>query len=192
MKGSGSSIPSSHGREPMKSNMGLWESWYVGLTDPQPYGDDTTYQRGADWLSDCELVEDWGCGKGWMRKFVSTGYRGIDGTASMFADIVADLVAYRSTVPGVFMRHVLEHDYRWREILENAVASFTERMVLVVFTPMAAITHEITFHLTPGVPDMGFAESDLTSCFGDAAWTSETLQTQTQYGVETIFYIRRA
>jgi hypothetical protein len=38
---------------------------------------------------------------------------------------VVDLAHYRSNVPGIFMRHILEHNYEWARILDNALASFT-------------------------------------------------------------------
>lgn len=174
------------------SNLGKWDRWYAGLTEPQPYGDTPTYEMGAEFLAPCEMVEDWGCGKGWFRRFRRDGYSGVDGSWSPFADVVADLVTYRSSVPGVFMRHVLEHNYDWAAILDNAVASFTERMVLVTFTPFSDRTHEITFAPDPGVPDMSFRLSDLTDRFGDATWRCEELQTATQYGVEAIFFLERA
>lgn len=177
-----------------ESNAGRWDRWYTGLDPaaPEPYGDTDTYRIGADWLADCALVEDWGCGKGWLTRFVPRDrYRGVDGSSTPFADVVADLANYRSSVPGVFMRHVLEHDYRWETILANAVASFTERMVLVLFTPLADETHEITFAEDPGVPDLSFRLDDITAHFDGLTVSHQTLPTATQYGTETIFLLER-
>lgn len=174
------------------TNVGKWDRWYAGLDEEQPYGLTETYQLGADFLRGCALIEDWGCGKGWMRRYVpAERYRGIDGSRTPFADEIVDLATYRSDVPGVFMRHVLEHDYRWQAILDNAVASFRQRMVLVLFTPLVHETHELTFAPDPGVPDLAFKLADLTDRFGGARWRHETLQTATQYGVETVFYLDR-
>ena len=93
-----------------------------------PYGDTTSYAIGAAWLAECALIEDWGCGPGWLRTLLPVDrYRGIDGTASPCCDVVVDLIAYRSAVLWIFMRHVLEHNEAWSQILDNAVASFTER-----------------------------------------------------------------
>ena len=118
------------------TNVGRWAPWYRGMNEPWPYGDTTSYEIGAAWLADCALIEDWGCGAGWLSTLISSGrYRGIDGTASAHCSEVVDLVYYRSSVPAVFMRHILEHNYEWSAILDNALASFTERMVLILFTP---------------------------------------------------------
>lgn len=82
----------------MKPTMlGAWAPWYAAIdadATPQPYGDSASYRLGASWLERCALVEDWGCGLGWLRRFVPPGrYRGVDGTASPFADEVVDLAA---------------------------------------------------------------------------------------------------
>lgn len=177
------------------TNLGKWDRWYAGLTNPQPYGDSTTYQLGAEWLEGLDLIEDWGCGKGWFRTFIPDGvsYRGIDGSATPFAAEIVDLAEYRSTVPGIFMRHVLEHDYRWRAILANALASFTERMVLVLFTPLAVETHQIAWNEDPGVPDLSFRLADIETYLQmlGCTWTVEHLETATQYGVETVLRIAK-
>lgn len=174
------------------SNLGKWERWYANLSSPQPYGDTATYQLGANFLEPCEAIEDWGCGKGWMRNFVDEGaYVGVDGSWSRFADRITDLETYTSDVDGIFMRHVLEHNYGWEKILANAVASFRQRFVLVTFTPHGEETHEIAFADDPGVPDLSFAKADLTAHFGGLTWTDETLVSATQYGTETIFYVAR-
>ncbi len=114
------------------SNVGLWHDWNAGA-DPAPYSDSLTYELGAQFLESCSLVEDWGCGRGWMKQRVEAlgcSYRGVDGSPSPFASIWADLVHYHSVVPGIFMRHVLEHNRDWPEILDNAVGSFTRRMAI--------------------------------------------------------------
>jgi hypothetical protein len=174
------------------SNTAKWEAWYEGVDAPRAYGDTVTYRLGAEFLSSCETVEDWGCGLGWMRNFVPPErYTGVDGSSSRFADRVADLADYRSTADGIFMRHVLEHDYRWERILENAIASFRRRFVLVTFTPYGVETREIAFHEDPGVPDISFAKEDLTSHFRGLRWQEQTYATDTQYGTETVYLVER-
>lgn len=174
--------------------LGKWDHWYKGLADLTAYGSTETYDLGVEFLDGCSMVEDWGCGKGWLRTLIPPErYRGIDGSHSPFADQIVDLAIHRSTTPGLFMRHVLEHNYGWRKILENAVASFTERMVLIIFTPLTDMTREIAFADDPGVPDLSFALADLTAVFTDPgiSWRMETIKTGTQYGGETVFYLRR-
>jgi len=170
------------------TNLGKWNRWYTDLDEPQSYGSTETYQIGADFLADCDTIEDWGCGKGFMRTLVDPKrYRGIDGSKTRFADEVVDLVGYRSSVDGVFMRHVLEHDWRWAQILSNAVESAQRKLVLVLFTPMVDVTHEIAWNEDPGVPDISFALSDL-EMFLERFDVIEvqTLDSATQYGTETV------
>jgi hypothetical protein len=177
------------------SNVGKWNRWYgAGLDEPQPYADTLTYQAGADWLAGCPLIADWGCGKGWFRKFIPADrYVGIDGSQSPFADATADLADYRAEADGIFIRHVLEHDYQWARILGNALASARQRLFLAVFTPLADVTHEIAFAADPGVPDLSFALTDLTGLIESAgfAWTAGTFATPTQYGTETVLRCQR-
>ena len=170
------------------TNLGKWERWYHDLGEPQSYGSTETYQIGAEFLADCDTVEDWGCGKGFMRTLIDPArYRGIDGSAGRFTDEVADLVGYRSSVDGVFLRHVLEHDWRWAQILSNAAESAQRKLAVVLFTPLADTTHEIAWNDDPGVPDISFAMSDLRTFLDKFDTVAvEHLETATQYGVETV------
>lgn len=180
------------------SNLGKWDRWYAPLKkkSPQPYGDSETYEIGAEFLADCDMIEDWGCGKGWFRTLVDGDrYRGVDGSHTPWADEIADLSVYRSDVDGIFMRHVLEHDYRWASILSGAAASARHRLVVVLFTPLAAKeTTEIAFADDPGVPDLSFTEADIREPLEAAGFTVEIRTVDpspTQYGVETVFLARR-
>jgi len=164
-----------------------WEAWNLGVK-PTPYGDSPTYAMGAEWLESCALVEDWGCGRGYLSTFVPPErYRGVDGSPSRFASVVADLATYRSDAPGVFMRHVLEHSYEWPAILDNMIASARERIFLAIFTPIVRRTREIAYADFPGAPDIAFALNDLVKplAAGGFALQVDRLKTDTQYGVET-------
>lgn len=99
------------------------------------YGQEPSYKIGMDWLAGCDLVEDWGCALAYARNFRKGAYRGIDGTPGA-ADVIADLSTYRSKVEGVHMRGILEHNYDWRVILDNALESFTKRMSLMLYVPL--------------------------------------------------------
>lgn len=176
------------------SNVGKWDHWYAGLVEPAAYGDTATYQMCADWLADCATVEDWGCGKGWARRFFGAGrYVGVDGSRTPYADVIADLADYRSDVDGVMMRHVLEHDDSWPRILANASTSARLRLAIVLFTPLAERTRRIAWTPTVGVPDIGFRLGDLIGPLEADGWTVdvETLATNTQYGTETILRCKR-
>jgi hypothetical protein len=175
------------------TNLGKWAIWYQDLEAPWAYGDPTSYEIGAAWLAGCALIEDWGCGTGWLRTVIPPErYRGLDGTASLFCDAVVDVVTYRSRVPGVFMRHVLEHNDAWARILDNAVASFTDRIVLILFTPARTVTEAIACHPEVGVPDIAFRLADLTDRFPpDVTYTLHQIPSATQYGGETILLLER-
>lgn len=171
-----------------ESNLGKWDRWYSLLgADEEPYGDSATYSMAAAHVAGCDTVEDWGCGKGWMRRHISADrYKGIDGSASPFADVVADLVEYRSTCDAVILRHVLEHEPRWADIVKNAAASARSAIAIVLFTPTQPSTRQIAWNDDPGVPDIGFNVADITTILEGWRCTVETIDSpRTQYEVET-------
>ncbi len=170
---------------------GPWTPLHAGVKRPRPYGDSVTYRLGAAFL-DALPVEDWGCGLGWFKRYAIGRYRGIDSSPSPFVDVLTDLSEYRSSTPGLFMRHVLEHNVAWRAILDNAVAAFTHRMVLVVFTPFGErtrIMQECDYGPGVRIPDISFARADLIRRFSPARFTEQSLNTRTWYGCEHIFYL---
>lgn len=178
----------------LKSGFGQWNDAYKNVGSLQPYGDVTTYQKGAEFLKDLN-IEDWGCGMGWMRKYIPIHlYTGLDGSHTPYADKIIDLCTYTSETPGLFMRHVLEHNERHESILMNAVNSFKEKMVLIMFTPFQEETKKLATHeFTPGIfiPDFGFKKEDLTKHFKKYLVNEEDLKTNTQYGQEHIFYLSK-
>ncbi|MGH9381140.1 MAG: hypothetical protein ACRD2Z_11075 [Thermoanaerobaculia bacterium] len=148
-----------------------------------------SYLIGAEFLAGCATVEDWGCGKGWFSRFRTEGYVGVDGSASPFASKVVDLEDYTSRVDGIFMRHVLEHNYRWRKLLTNALASFRDRMVLAIFTPWSSAgTEEIKFVRDVGVPNLSLDKEELVAELRGIEWKLlELVAPKTMYGVEHVF-----
>lgn len=169
--------------------LGLWD--YSRIKGPTPYGDATTYQKGMEFLDDCELVEDWGCGTAFAKMFRKRGsYIGVDGSKSPFTDKIVDLREYRSQPDGIFMRHVLEHNHDWRRILENAAASFQRKLVLIIFTPFGPETRQIATNWSQ-IPDLSFRKEDLTVHFQAHAWREESFSTETQYRAETMFFVER-
>ena len=169
-------------------------AWNYDTLPTFRYGDDTTYRKGIAFLDGHGTIEDWGCGFTHAKTFVtSSAYRGVDGS-SPHADQIVDLTSYRSETDCIFMRHVLEHNVDWRPILANAVASFTRRMVLVIFTPFSETTRVIATasHVTAvPTPDISFKKEDLTEFFKELTYREESLDTDTQYHIEHLFYIEK-
>lgn len=180
------------------SNMGKWDGWYKNIS-PQDmgafrYGDTVTYRMASSFLADLDEVEDWGCGAGGFRRFCVSRYRGVDGSKTPFADQIVDLCAYKTSVEGIVMRHVLEHNYGWENILQGAVESFTRKFCLILFTPFADRTHEIAHNRSHGVdvPDLSFSRADIERCLVGLRWRLiENIPTQTGYGVEHVYMIWR-
>src|SRR5262249_20306723 len=112
--------------------------------------------------------------------------------SSPAADKIADLVRYRSAPEGILIRHVLEHNFEWQSILQNAVDSFRKKMCLVIFTPFAEVTHQINWTDSIGVPDISFNRAELVRFFQHLdCETKEDLVTETQYRVEHVFFVRK-
>jgi hypothetical protein len=176
------------------SNLNKWDHWYEGVTEPAPYGDTQTYSIAASFLGTCPDVEDWGCGKGYFKTILDpkVKYTGVDGTWSPFADVHADLEHYTSNASGILLRHVLEHNYGWPNILANAVHSFGQKLAIILFTPMVPVTMEIAYNYDPGVPDLSFARHDIEGWLDDFSWSCNTMDAPgSQYGQETIYLIER-
>lgn len=122
------------------------------------YGVEDSYKVGMAWLRDCRVVEDWGCGPAHSKVYRVGQYIGVDGTEG-YCDIQASLENYTSSVEGIFMRHVLEHNLEWKKILENALESFTNRMSLIFFTPWADKTSVV--HEWQDIPFISFNKEEI-------------------------------
>ena len=172
-----------------------WDSHYTDLIEPEPYGDLRSYELAAEWVKGCATVEDRGCGKGWLRQFIDpNAYIGIDGSNSPFADGMADLTEYVSECEGIVLRHVLEHSYEWTKILDCAVASFTRRLIVILFTPLVDVTQVLmTEPDYDDVPVIAFEPHDLTDRIPlDCETTVETIEAPgSAYGVETLIRVAR-
>ena len=179
--------------EPLRwySMLGAWD--YETLPELR-YGDDASYIKGMMFLDGHGVIEDWGCGFRHASKFVSTSpYVGIDGS-SPWADKRVDLREYTSEVDCIFMRHVLEHNADWSLILKNAIASFKKRMTLVIFTPFGNVTRQIASSndMTRfAVPDISFNREQLVTLFEGIIFFEETVHSETQYGIEHLFYLEK-
>jgi len=169
-------------------------AWNYENVEKFHYGDNISYRKGIAFLDGYGSIEDWGCGFAHARTFVTRSrYVGIDGS-SKSADKIADLREFKSNGDCIFMRHVLEHNFEWRRILANAVASFAKRMVLIIFTPLSETTRVIATSSSVTsfpVPDIAFKREDLTQYFEHLKYSEESLETDTQYGTEHVFYIEK-
>jgi hypothetical protein len=175
----------------MSDQLAPLANWNYGGTPQFPYGDETTYHKAIEFLDGPYVIEDWGCGTAWAKRFVKRGrYVGVDGSWSLHCDLVADLRRYRSTADAIMMRHILEHNNDWKNILENALASFQKKFALIVFTPFGDVTRSIG-STKENVPDISFRKEDLLEFLRPFSFTEESLHTGTQYGIEHIFYVTR-
>ena len=180
------------------SNVGRWDHVYrdrpPGVTFG--YSRSEAFQIGARWLARCPLVADWGCGGGMLRDYIPADrYRGVDGSATWAADVHTDLAEYREPSAGVFMRNVLEHDWRWDDILGNALAAFEWRMVLVIFTPWHTgrePVRQLRWEADYRVPTLQFRRDTITGRLDAAGvrWLCHELEAApSYYGVEHVFLI---
>lgn len=168
--------------------LGLWD--YSKTHPGQKYGDDVTYEKAMTFLEDCPLVEDWGCGFGYAKKFCKTTYCGIDGSKGPETDIVADLREYKSEADGILLRHVLEHNIDWKKILDNAIASFKKKLVIILFTPFSDKTKKIATNGN-NIPDLSFRKEEITDLLKGFTVKEEIFRTKTQYKIEILFCVSR-
>ena len=163
---------------------------YAEVARPSAYGDDISYRKAVEFLDGHGAIEDWGCGTAYAKRFVTrSAYAGIDGSPSAFVDKVVDLRSYRSDADCILMRHVLEHNYAWRDILRNAVQSFRKRLVLVVFTPFSA--DDVKIGDFQGIPDLKLCKADIVELFRGLSVSEEAIASNTLYGAEHLFYVER-
>jgi hypothetical protein len=68
--------------------MGAWN--YTHRTDDVRYGGDLTYRKAAEFLDGCgPVVEDWGCGGAYARRFFQKSrYVGLDGSPARWEEVV--------------------------------------------------------------------------------------------------------
>ncbi|WP_200885044.1 methyltransferase domain-containing protein [Croceibacterium mercuriale] len=175
--------------------MRMTDRWNYAGKPATPYDDETSYGKGMAWLDGHgATIEDWGCGTCYAQRFVTQSrYVGVDGSDSEQAHIKAELQEYRSDVDCIFMRHVLEHNWGWRQILDNALQSFGKRMVLVTFTPFAppgARGDDVLDSYGP-IPDLALDRDELRQKLGALLVREEQIETRTQYGTETLFYLEK-
>jgi hypothetical protein len=181
----------------MESNVSKWDKWfaYIKLGDePFFYGKTITYELGHEFLKDCKTVEDWGTGGGGFKSYRKDAI-GVDGSNTPFAQKkFVDLVNYVSNCDGIFMRHVLEHNYEWDKILHNAIKSANKKICVVMFIPFNDDeTKQLAFN-SIGVPDLAISKNKFYSIlqeYSNIKYSCVNYKTETQYGYEQIIYIEK-
>jgi hypothetical protein len=180
-----------------ENNVGKWDSWYKNLPDNPSefrYGQTETYQLASEFLKDCDIVEDWGCGAGGFLRYREDAI-GVDGSDTKFATKkFIDLTKYVSECDGINIRHVFEHNYNWSSILENSLKSAKKKICITMFVPLSETTEEISHNLPHGVdvPDLRISKKefmDIINKFSPKSVDSVLLNTATGYGMEEIIYI---
>jgi hypothetical protein len=185
-------------KKTLENNLNKWDDWYKNLDDKPSefhYGNTLTYLKSAEFLEDCNEIEDWGVGAGGFLRFRPDAI-GVDGSNTVFAKKPnTDLKIYKSNCECINMRHVLEHNYLWEEILKNILSSATRKITLVTFVPFSDNeTKELAHNQKHGVdvPDLSLDRKkffEIINSFNPKSVISEKFETETGYGQEEIFYI---
>lgn len=182
------------------TNLNRWTRWYSRLkpgTHTRPMGAKRTYKLAADWLAPCTTIEDRGCGPGGARPyFAGKRYIGLDGTNNPFVDRQVDLAVHVSNPPadGVLLRHVLEHDYRWRSVLSCALASARYRAVVISYVPMEPVDRRLTVTWSE-IPVLALSRPDFLATLSGSGMslvkTEIVAGKSLEFGREEVFYLER-
>lgn len=121
----------------MISNIGLWSGWKD--SGPIQLGAVESYKQAIEWLDGYGDIVDWGGGTGYAAQFVKeSGYSVLDGSKSRVNNALVDLATVHSVSDCILLRHVLEHNHDWQDILRNMVDSFRCRAAVVTFMPFSS------------------------------------------------------
>lgn len=160
--------------------------WAHHRDGPVTYGDDTTYELGAAWLRGLH-VADWGAGWGRFAELFDGPVTSIDGTESPKIAYVADLQTYVKGSHGIFLRHVLEHNEGWEQILTNALVSCKMRLFLAVYTPDSD-TDELIREYADGIHIRRLPTHRITQIMAEYGYvTTYTVESGTEYGQERVW-----
>ena len=142
------------------------------------YGAIDTYRIAAEWLDGHGTVYDWGCGQQFAKQFFrQSGYVGLDGT---FGNERVALEDVRIQCDSILMRHILENNpWTWRQILRNALSSFSRRMALVTFMPFAEREYlaKVEHYETGDLGYVCLCKRELIDMMGDLLVSDRPVQT---------------
>lgn len=187
------------------SYLSAWDKLWKGRSKDEK---DISLLRVVDFINDDEEVktlEDWGCGICICQKYFrpDISYTGVDGTKVLETVKVADLNEYKSKVDAIFMRHVLEHNPNWRQMLQNLLDSFTRKAIIMVFTPFSKEAHDTSVPSgyvgvnnkgeKVSVPDINMVRSDFEEILkkNNVSYAVKEMNTKTVYGMDTVFYLSK-
>lgn len=175
------------------TNLGKWDAWYKTLSSNNAssfkFGETITYKVAADFLSDCISVEDWGIGAGGFLNHRPNAI-GVDGSKTPFAQKVVDLCEYTTKCEGVHLRHVLEHNYQWKNILINAMKSAEKKIAITFFIKFSntnTILIKDNHNFGVNVPDLSISKQEFLDLVKDSEFKIDTFiefTTNTSYKYE--------
>lgn len=171
----------------MESNVGKWNFW--GWNPVRFFPNNKSMDLGSKFLDDCQTVEDWGTGDG-LFKFYREDAIGVDGSNTPGADKkFIDLVNYTSDCDGIFIKHVLEHNFEWKKILNNALQSARKKVCIVMFIPFSNGETKENNPDPIGVPNLSISEKEFFELLKDYAFREEDITSNKNY--EKIIYITK-
>ena len=107
------------------------------------------------------------------------------------------MAKYRSNSEGIYIRHILEHNDEYKKILDNALMSFTNTLILVLFTPFTdnSETDIISSCKLEGrvIPDIAFNKNHIIKIIEEKNCSYElveNIKSKTFYNFENMFIIK--
>lgn len=174
----------------MNSNVKKWDRFHW-KPNPQSVLNVPSMIKGAEFLQDCKTVQDWGTGEGIFKNF-RVDALGVDGSDTPGADLkYVDLTTYETNCEGIFLRHVLEHNYEWKKILHNVLKSASKKVCVVMFIPFIdGETKEQHFY-PMGVPDLAIGRQEFLDILAEYPVTYETEKLYGSDNEEMVYITRK-
>jgi hypothetical protein len=187
------------------SRLFLWNNFWKGRDSQNEYNAskecNNSMLLSADIFkkNNVKSIEDWGCGNCVFKHYLDNDikYVGIDGSNTGYQSKIEDLTKYRSKSEGIYIRHILEHNDEYKKILENALVSFTNTLILVLFTPFTneSETVVLTSCKLEGrvIPDISFNKNYIIRLIEEKNCSYELIEnikSKTCYNFENMFIIK--
>ena len=186
------------------SRMGLWNNFWKTRKNKK-YQECSIMKHSIKFFDTDKIkhIQDWGCGNCKLKNYISRNkyYLGIDGSETGFQDKIIDLVNYKTKCDAVFIKHVLEHNILWKEILLNFLNSFTVRGILIIYTPFSKETKVIgetlngknTNNYLVSVEKMSFNKQEIIDIIKslDISFKFEEIESNNEFKKDNIFYLQK-